>query len=213
MKNKFSKLLATFMLLITIIASVPCIAHAESGFELIESSDGNTLVVHNEVPGKLDETLKNRYKFGTYEHIKVSGKMDKNDFLALVLVSFNCKSIDLYDVEIDSIPVGSFRQNLKLEKFILPKGIKTIETLAFADCDNLEIEKLPESLEFIGNYAFEYCEKLNITIPNKVKLGEGAFKYCPNVVFSEDDKTTDSNNNKPSKTIFSSIISYIGSWF
>lgn len=107
MKSKLSKILTIFMLFIIIASSITCTAHAESNIELIPSSDGDTLVVHSEIPGGLYDILINKHKY-YYDHIKITGKMNDKDFLFLTLASFNCKSIDLYEVDAKSMPSDLF---------------------------------------------------------------------------------------------------------
>lgn len=212
MKNKLLRTFGLLIIFITFSTGVNCMP-AHASWKIVPSDDGNTLTIHNETAGEVLQGYTEELILNNIENVVVIGKMNKSDFMNLRLVTHNCKLIDLYNTEIDNIPAGSFRKNLKLEKFVLPKSLISIEALAFADCDNLEIEKLPESLEYIGDYAFEYCEKLNLTIPQKVRLGKGAFNYCHNVHFLEYDKTINSNENTTSKTVFSSIVSYIYSWF
>lgn len=211
MKNKLLRTFGFLIISITFTIGLTCIP-VHASWEIVSSDNGNTLKIHNEEAGKLlqgyiKESLNN------IQNVVVTGKMNKLDFMNLRLITHNCKSIDLYNTEIDNIPAGSFRENSNLEKFVFPKNLRSIEALAFADCDNLEIEKLPENLEYIGDYAFEYCKKLNLTIPQKVKLRKGAFDYCPNIHFLEDEKTINTNENLISKTVFSAIVSYIHSWF
>lgn len=217
MKNKLSKLLATFMLLITITATIPCIAHAESGFELIESSDGNTLVVHNENPGELSKTLNDRYKFGSYEHIKVIGKMNDHDFVTLLLSSFNCKSIDLYEVDANSIPHDVFCCSYDLEKFVCPHNLETIEKGNFTSCIGLKTVVLPKTLKSIEKCCFMYCNNLELTVPESVEIGNCTFCNCPNVscVIKESALGPEqpSDDLKNGQTRCKSLIYYIISLF
>ena len=65
------------------------------------------------------------------------------------------------------------------DKFIIPEGVKKIGTSAFEGSEIKSIT-LPETLEEIGNYAFEDCNNLTeLNLSQKVKkLGEGAFSFC-----------------------------------
>lgn len=66
-----------------------------------------------------------------------------------------------------------------LSSISLPKGIKTINYEAFADCKNLKTVVLPASVERIGNEAFACSSKIEeIVIPTDSKLryiGDEAF--------------------------------------
>ncbi len=63
----------------------------------------------------------------------------------------------------------------------LPSTVKSIGNAAFRDCDNYDgfTISLPEGLERIGDYAFEYCAISAFNIPSSVtEIGEGAFSNC-----------------------------------
>lgn len=64
----------------------------------------------------------------------------------------------------------------KIEKVILPDGMKKIGVRAFCGSSVKEVT-LPGSIEMIGNLAFSECYKLTgLEIPDSVtKIGEGAF--------------------------------------
>lgn len=90
-----------------------------------------------------------------------------------------------------------------LKSLSLSDGIKTIPKEAFKGCLDLEIVKLPNTLEEISEGAFAGCEKIkNLSIPDTVKIiGDSAFgvytddnnvdHYCSslqNVFFGESSK-------------------------
>lgn len=55
-------------------------------------------------------------------------------------------------------------------------GVTRIGTRAFYNCKSLTSVVLPDSITDIGDGAFGYCEKLEITIPHSVKsIGKDAF--------------------------------------
>ncbi|MFC2758894.1 leucine-rich repeat domain-containing protein [Hallella multisaccharivorax] len=61
--------------------------------------------------------------------------------------------------------------NSHLSRILLPKGIKTINEEAFADCKNLKTVVLPASLEHIRSRAFASSPKIDeIVIPADSKL-------------------------------------------
>lgn len=64
-----------------------------------------------------------------------------------------------------------------VEKVILPKEIKCIESKAFADCFNLKKINFPEGLETIKDRAFMNCGSLvEIILPTTLtKIGDYAF--------------------------------------
>lgn len=62
---------------------------------------------------------------------------------------------------------------------ILPAGIETIDSNAFAKKDIIEV-LLPDTLTAIGDYAFYGCENLStIKLPTSLtSIGNGAFGHC-----------------------------------
>ena len=65
-------------------------------------------------------------------------------------------------------------------EFVIPSGVKNIDTSAFAYCSNLSSVKIPEGVESIGDLAFYDCSKLSsVEIPEGVEsIGDSAFAYC-----------------------------------
>ena len=64
------------------------------------------------------------------------------------------------------------------EEFTVPDGVKTIDS--FGANESLVSIKLPDSLEEIGDYAFDGCEaRESIKIPDGVEtIGDGVFSGC-----------------------------------
>ncbi len=81
--------------------------------------------------------------------------------------------IDNYLIKVDESTSGEFE---------IKDGVKAIADNAFEDSAISSVE-IPDSVEYIGNEAFEYCTSLeSVTIPDSVKyLGESAFEYCSNL--------------------------------
>jgi hypothetical protein len=68
----------------------------------------------------------------------------------------------------------------KLEKIIIPNGVKTIDKYAFYHSFYLEEVILPEGLKTIGEHAFSGCYSLNkVDLPDSVvTLGRYSFGEC-----------------------------------
>ena len=68
----------------------------------------------------------------------------------------------------------------EITELTVPKGIKSIGTDAFNQCEKLSRVSLPAGLKTIGDRAFECCGALkSITIPDSVtEIGEMAFFMC-----------------------------------
>ena len=228
MKNKLPKTLLSFIFSMAFIMAIPFAAHAdEPSIELIESPDGNILKIHNVINQATDVLKLETESDYDYEHAIVTGKMCRSDFLSLHLIFSDCKSIDLSGVDTDEIPNGFLFRSYELEKIVLPANLKRIGAYAFLDCCDLKIDKLPESLEYIGCRAFVNCHKLQLTIPDKVLVGKGAFSSCSfvklpqksqlneNIQLPESDSHEVSvvQSQSASKSKFSSIITYLFSLF
>lgn len=204
MKNRSFKILQIFLLFIAFGINF----NSNSVDAYCELKNG-TLTIHNEVPGKLLEGYK---KSDDYTNIIVKGQMSKADFMDLSLISYQCESINVLDVDASDIPPSLFRRNPKLKSFIFPKKLKTIGAFSFSDCNNLEKAELPNTIEKIEKCAFEYCEKLNLTLPNTVLRGNYAFNGCPHVSFM--DVQNDNNSATMShKNVFLSFVGFVSSFF
>ena len=71
-----------------------------------------------------------------------------------------------------------------VKSIVIEQGITSIQNYAFHGFhfDALESVTLPDTLEFIGSYAFENCYGFvsSLTLPESlVSIGDCAFDYCP----------------------------------
>lgn len=105
----------------------------------------------------------------------------------IVLTKYNgSDEVIVVPSEIDGKAVvqieGTFCNNKKIEKVILPEGISIVGEKAFYGCSNLNSVMLPDSVEIIENYAFAYCGLQEIVLPiNTHYINEGAFLGCGNL--------------------------------
>lgn len=79
-----------------------------------------------------------------------------------------------------TIDVGAFRDTKIKAAVIIPPTVNVIEEYAFSHCTTPYVD-LPQSLSFIGKYAFQGCQNLTDTIhiPGKVEvIEEGTFREC-----------------------------------
>ena len=187
MKNKLFKTLLTVAVFAISVISFSCIAHA-ADVEIIPSEDGNMLKIYTENAGELSDVYKDKvnYKY-RYKHIKVSGKMNDEDFIDLSSMSLHCKSIDLRNVETTSNIACEFCGRYDLEKFIFPSSLKVIGRKNFIECYNLKEVVLPENLESIEHDSFVYCPNLELDVPKNVKIGKDVFAGSPKVSFFRAD--------------------------
>lgn len=80
----------------------------------------------------------------------------------------------------DSAFWHTFNGNGKVERVILPEGVKSIGADAFHGCKSLAEINLPESLKTISSCAFDSCVSLEtISMPDSVQvIGASAFVNC-----------------------------------
>ncbi len=102
---------------------------------------------------------------------------------------------------VTTVASGAFSGNVNIEKIVLP-DVTRVERFAFSECSSLKeielgtltyigeyafertaIKVLPsfEALNEIGRYAFSETKITSVSIPNGVRVGEGAFKNCHNI--------------------------------
>jgi hypothetical protein len=64
--------------------------------------------------------------------------------------------------------------------YVIPRGVTSIESLAFSSCSGLTNVAIPSSVTRIGTAAFDYCPDLtSVTVPDSVTtIGDWAFEAC-----------------------------------
>ena len=68
----------------------------------------------------------------------------------------------------------------KIENYVIPDNVTSIDDFAFEDCRNLTSIVIPDSVTSIGSSAFYNCSKLtSVVIPDSVtSIGDRAFEWC-----------------------------------
>ena len=95
----------------------------------------------------------------------------------------NAEQIELAET-ILTIKEGAFKNCLKLENIVIPKGVKIIPSHCFDGCSSLKSLILPEGITTINEYAFQNCKNLvSIELPNSItgRFGHGVFKGCSSI--------------------------------
>ncbi|MBO7189398.1 MAG: leucine-rich repeat protein [Alistipes sp.] len=89
-----------------------------------------------------------------------------------------------FDKDVTSVPYSSeIGYASSADTIVLPNSVTEIADHAFRNCNNASIN-LPESLQYIGSYAFygnKRMEELNLPI-KVVSIGESAFSDCISLV-------------------------------
>lgn len=137
------------------------------------------------------------------ERLSITGTLAAEDFAYLRHISGEVKTLDLSELNMDSlpeaafmhsrfefvslpkklstIPMGLFAEAKELRDVGLPQSVRTIEPRAFYGCSTLEYIHLPDELERIGMQAFENCSNLrtNLKLPYTLReIGTRAFRGC-----------------------------------
>lgn len=86
-------------------------------------------------------------------------------------------SLESYDYdERTNLPYGAFQDCSNLKEITINSALESIPANTFRNCTNLENIQLPDSITYIGDYAFAYTAISNITIPKAVQqIGNYAF--------------------------------------
>lgn len=70
----------------------------------------------------------------------------------------------------------TFKNNKKIKKVVIKKGVTSISNEAFYQCKNLKKVTIPKTVKEIGYYSFAGTKLTEVTIPKSVKkIGQQAF--------------------------------------
>lgn len=73
----------------------------------------------------------------------------------------------------------TFRNNKKIKKVVIKKGVTSISNEAFYKCKNLKTVSIPSTIKTVGIYSFAYTKLKSVTIPNSVtEIGVETFWKC-----------------------------------
>lgn len=80
---------------------------------------------------------------------------------------------------VECIEKYAFLNLYKLRKIVFPEGLKKIDDSAFFGCGLNEVQ-IPQSVDYIGNDAFKYCDEMySVYLPDTVSyLGNNIFESC-----------------------------------
>ena len=107
-----------------------------------------------------------------FGNIKYVANFKPHDYLADQLSNFK------YRIEDDKIIIESLI-NKNVEELVIPEGVYGIDPAAFIENEHIKKVILPESLEYIGLYAFDNCINLtDINIPSKLTTLDSTFERC-----------------------------------
>lgn len=124
--------------------------------------------------GNIDIPSTVEYKGKTLSVIKIG---DKAFAHCENLVSVNMPN------SVTEIGNSSFNGCVSFERIDFPQSLTKIGRTAFYECSKIQNVSFPNTLQELGSYAFRSCDGLtSVTIPYLVKLQQGAFCECANLV-------------------------------
>ena len=169
-KNIMKKIIATFLLLLTLTA--PLFGCDNS--DISETSDPQSTA---EVISRTTPNPETDFEYSALENGTIS--IDKYIGNATEVVIPD--TIDGKNVT--EIGKEAFR-SADVTSVVMPQYLRTIRYYAFYDCSNLTSVTIGNSVESIGKYAFAYCSNLtSIMIPDSVtNIGKYAFYNCDRLI-------------------------------
>lgn len=149
------------------------------------SHDGTAkqYVIVNSTMGHLgDSIMKNFKEYTNIKNLKVTGRMNDNDYQFLKEQMPGLQALNLKEVVTNGIlPDFAFERH-GLQRVILPDYLRTIGKFAFSECKNLTGSLIiPDGVTEIYYSAFYGCEGLNgtLSLPNTLEsIGNLAFAKC-----------------------------------
>ena len=120
-----------------------------------------SLTIHVDQPGTLaDEVKAQTSNESKVTELTLSGTINDSDFEYIRSGLSNVKTVNLYDVDVTTLPEGAFGNAQNLQTCILPKNLKFIGKYAFCECPSLTELTIPEGVLSCGSEAFSYSSNL-----------------------------------------------------
>jgi hypothetical protein len=159
--------------------------YVDQHWMLIDMADSSYQAVTKEVTiseaGSLVKLLTPEERLTT-RHIKLKGKMNGIDFFTLreMLKKGLLRTIDMEEVELETLPDTAFFNCYYLSHFVAPRTLKRMGHQVFSNCSNLNYVVFHDGLQEVGNAAFSGCRNLlAVRLPvNTTKIGYNAFTSC-----------------------------------
>jgi len=169
-KNKFVRVLASVMVIVTLIMLVAC--NETSGVSETTELNGESIKTETpkDIESKTDDLDSEWWSFDkTTGTLTVFCKGDMKDYAHLA---------------------PWHNEMSEITHIVIKDGVTSIAANAFNGCDNLVMVEIADDVTSIGEYAFSSCSKLtDINIPDNImSVGNMAFYNCRNLPYSYFDE-------------------------
>lgn len=182
--------------------------YSKQQWMLVEVADSNYHPTYTDIkltePGTLGTLLTKQQQLQS-RHIRLNGSMNTADFAVLrqMLQQGLLRTIDMEEVNLETLPDSAFSECTYLSHFIAPRtlrntgnctffrcrnlnkivftdGLEVVGGMAFCGCNNLLEVRLPSTVKSILGNAFNSCDALlNVRLPEGIEfLGNYAFAHC-----------------------------------
>lgn len=166
-----NKLIAILVILVMVISSVPVSAFAETATDYIPYNCSGTTIYYSANTGEIR-------------------KCDNDKIRSIVIPS------EINGTTITGIGERAFENFYELETVVLPETITKLSYGAFSGCTKLSNCNIPDSINYIGPYAFFITRLNSIVLPEGIKfIGSSAFAGNPitSIVLPESITSIDSS--------------------
>ncbi len=143
-----------------------------------------TLNIHVTTPGTLgDLVLAQTENFSDVKYFTLSGSLIGDDFYSLSNRMTSIVTLDIGNLDNETMPEKSFYEHDALTSIVLPKKMLVISKDMFFRCDNLSNITFPPNLRKIDRSAFNDCIALtSLVLPETVDtLEDYSLQGCKNV--------------------------------
>ena len=132
----------------------------------------------------IDIDVEQAKKDGTYPNVNLNNidvsELGDDELFGLFSKNIYMINPDISDWDIKSIPNSFFVGNEQIKEFTIPNSVENIGSFSFQFCNKLTSVTIPNSVTSIGNHAFSSCNRLeSVMIPNSVtNIGVCVFRDC-----------------------------------
>ena len=156
------------------------VSHGEDAREYV--------VVHNEIPGSLENTIIERLEMDPtkIKNLKLTGKITTEDYTFMRDKMTSLQRLNLKEVEsvvdgVYAIPQRALSRKSTLVKCVLPDKLERIESGSFEYTGLTGSLQLPEGLKYVSGY--EGTKITGVHFPSTLEeIGNYAFNACTNMM-------------------------------